>query len=69
MPQTTKYRKNDIASAFPKYAFNAKELDEETGMYYYEARYYAPPVFVSRDPIIYPKIQTNSIRKKRVLLL
>ena len=33
----------------PKYAFNAKELDEETGMYYYEARYYAPPVFISRD--------------------
>ncbi len=35
----------------PKYSFNAKELDEETGMYYYEARYYAPPVFVSRDPL------------------
>ena len=35
----------------PKYAFNAKELDEETGMYYYEARYYAPPVFISRDPL------------------
>ena len=35
----------------PKYAFNAKELDEETGMYYYEARYYQPPVFVSRDPL------------------
>ena len=36
-------------SALPKYAFNAKELDEETGMYYYEARYYNPPVFTSRD--------------------
>ena len=35
----------------PKYAFNAKELDEETGMYYYEARYYAPPTFTSRDPL------------------
>ncbi len=34
-----------------KYAFNAKELDEETGMYYYEARYYAPPTFTSRDPL------------------
>jgi RHS repeat-associated protein len=31
--------------------FNAKELDEETGMYYYSARYYAPPVFTSRDPL------------------
>ena len=42
----------------PKYAFNAKELDEETGMYYYEARYYQPPVFVSRDPLFekYPTI-------------
>jgi hypothetical protein len=29
----------------PKYSSNAKELDEETGMYYYEAR----PVFTSRD--------------------
>ena len=37
-------------AALPKYAFNAKELDEETGMYYYEARYYKPPVFTSRDP-------------------
>ena len=35
----------------PKYSFHAKELDEETGMYYYEARYYAPPVFTSRDPL------------------
>ena len=35
----------------PKYSFNAKELDEETGMYYYEARYFAPPTFTSRDPL------------------
>jgi len=34
----------------PKYSFNAKELDEENGMYYYSARYYAPPTFISRDP-------------------
>jgi RHS repeat-associated protein len=31
--------------------FNGKELDEESGMYYYSARYYAPPVFTSRDPL------------------
>ena len=37
------------SSVLPKYSFNAKELDEETGMYYYEARYMAPPVFISRD--------------------
>jgi len=36
----------------PKYAFNAKELDEENGMYYYSARYYAPPTFISRDPMM-----------------
>ena len=35
----------------PKYTFNAKELDEETGMYYYEARYMASPTFISRDPM------------------
>jgi RHS repeat-associated protein len=42
----------------PKYAFNAKELDEENGMYYYSARYYAPPTFISRDPKFekYPSI-------------
>jgi RHS repeat-associated protein len=38
--------------------FNAKELDEENGMYYYSARYYAPPTFISRDPMFekYPDI-------------
>ena len=36
------------------YLFNAKELDEETGMYYYGARYYDPRVslWISADPII-----------------
>jgi RHS repeat-associated protein len=38
--------------------WNAKELDEENGMYYYSARYYAPPTFISRDPMFekYPSI-------------
>jgi RHS repeat-associated protein len=42
----------------PNYAFNAKELDEENNMYYYSARYYAPPTFISRDPMFekYPSI-------------
>jgi len=46
----------------PKYAFNAKELDEENGMYYYSARYYAPPTFISRDPMFekYPSINPYS---------
>ena len=47
----SEYNTHAMGEAFPKYSFNAKELDEETGMYYYEARYYAPPVFTSRDPM------------------
>ena len=39
----------------PKYSFNAKELDEENGMYYYSARYYAPPTFISRDMLFEQK--------------
>ena len=45
----SEYNTHVMGEVFPKYTFNAKELDEETGMYYYEARYYAPPVFTSRD--------------------
>ena len=48
---TTEYNINFGNNVIPKYSFNAKELDEETGMYYYEVRYYAPPVFTSRDPL------------------
>ena len=35
----------------PDYQFNGKEYDEENGMYYYSARYYNPPTFISRDPL------------------
>ena len=48
---TTEYNANFGNNVLPKYSFNAKELDEETSMYYYEARYYKPPVFTSRDPM------------------
>ena len=48
---TTEYNATFGNDIIPKYSFNAKELDEETGMYYYEARYYKPPVFTSRDPM------------------
>ncbi len=48
---TTEYAPMWQNCTLPKYAFNAKELDEETEMYYYEARYYKPPVFISRDPM------------------
>ncbi|WP_303850135.1 RHS repeat-associated core domain-containing protein, partial [Apibacter mensalis] len=35
------------------YLFNGKELDEETGLYYYGARYYNPreSVWLSADPL------------------
>jgi len=35
------------------YLFNAKEFDEETGMYYYGARYYEPrlSLWMSTDPL------------------
>src|SRR5690606_16631575 len=35
------------------YKFNGKEMDRETGMYYYGARYYDPriSIFVSVDPL------------------
>ena len=48
---TNEYNSTFGNNVLPKYSFNAKELDEETGFYYYEARYYAPPVFISRDPL------------------
>ncbi len=48
---TTEYAPLWQNGVMPKYTFNAKELDEETGMYYYEARYMAPPTFISRDPL------------------
>jgi RHS repeat-associated protein len=42
------------------YLFNSKELDEETGLYYYGARYYNPreSVWLSADPIAekYPNV-------------
>ncbi|MBO7464600.1 MAG: RHS repeat-associated core domain-containing protein, partial [Bacteroidales bacterium] len=49
---TTEYAPLWQIGTLPKYAFNAKELDEESGMYYFEARYYKLPVFTSRDPMM-----------------
>ena len=44
------------------YLFNAKEFDEETGMYYYGARYYEPrlSMWISTDPLQekYPNVVT-----------
>ncbi|PXV63754.1 RHS repeat-associated protein [Dysgonomonas alginatilytica] len=44
------------------FLFNAKELDEETGLYYYGARYYDPrtSIWISTDPLQekYPNISS-----------
>lgn len=44
------------------YKFNGKELDEETGLYYYGARYYDPrtSVWISVDPLAekYPNVSS-----------
>ena len=52
---TNEYNNSFGSSVLPKYSFNAKELDEETGFYYYEARYYNPPTFISRDVLFEEK--------------
>ena len=46
-------------SVIPDYTFNGKEYDEENGMYYYSARYYNPPTFISRDPLFEKKPWMN----------
>ena len=51
------YRKKELTVDFCDWnmsstLFNAKELDDESGLYYYEARYYDPKgTFTSRDPL------------------
>ena len=42
------------------YLFNGKELDSETGLYYYGARYYDPKVsiFVNVDPLVEKTMQS-----------
>ena len=44
------------------YLFNAKEFDEETGLYYYGARYYDPrlSLWISTDPMQerYPSVRS-----------
>lgn len=47
------------------FAYTGREYDEETGLYYYRARYYDPSVgrFISKDPVIgfveYPSSQNR----------
>jgi RHS repeat-associated protein len=54
--------RNATTFGITPYLFNAKEFDEETGMYYYGARYYEPrlSLWMSVDPLQekYPNIST-----------
>jgi len=49
------------------YLFTAKELDEETGLYYFGARYYDPrtSVWVSADPILEKYLPTTNEQGKQ----
>ena len=46
------------------YAFTGRELDAETGLYFYRARYYDPNLgrFISEDPIAFLSSDTNFYR-------
>jgi RHS repeat-associated protein len=49
------------------FAYTGRERDEETGLYYYRARYYDPAVgrFVSEDPLGFAAGDTNLFRYVR----
>ena len=47
------------------YPFNAKEFDEETGLYYYGARYYEPRVSLWMNVDRYAEITLSKRKNKR----
>jgi RHS repeat-associated protein len=51
-------------AAGDRYKFTGRELDAETGLYYYRARYYAPGIgrFISEDPIAFAGGDANLYR-------
>jgi RHS repeat-associated protein len=55
------YKADWMLDTIPRYLFNAKILDEENGMYYYEARYYSDEniMFTARDPLFEEKPWLN----------
>ena len=56
-PSSTNYLKNP-------FTFTGREYDEETGCYYYRARYYCPDTgrFLSEDPIGFAGLDENLYR-------
>ncbi len=53
------------------YLFNGKELDTETGLYYYGARYYDPKVsiFVNVDPLVEKTMQSYAYANNNPVML
>ena len=47
----SEYRQDWKLDTIPRFLFSAKELDEESGMYYFEARYLKDGGFISRDKL------------------
>ncbi|MGF1498799.1 MAG: tandem-95 repeat protein [Elainellaceae cyanobacterium] len=47
-----------------RFGFTGREYDEDTGLYYYRARYYAPELgrFINQDPIGFEAADTNLYR-------
>ena len=60
---TTSYRsgRSEIEVSLKRYKYCGKEKDEETGLYYYGARYYAPWIcrFISVDPLQHEQPQLS----------
>ncbi len=67
----SEYRADWKLDTIPRYLFSAKEKDEESGMYYFEARYYSDEdiVFRGRDPMFekYPSISPYAFTKNNPL--
>ena len=71
----TSYRagRNEIETSLKRYRYVGKERDEETGLYYYGARYYAAWLcrFVSVDPLQfkYPELTSYQYASNRPILM
>jgi len=53
----SEYREDWKLDTLPRYLFSAKELDEESKMYYFKARFQDPNmgIFISPDPLYYKR--------------
>jgi RHS repeat-associated protein len=54
----------------PTHRFNGKELDPESGLYYYGGRYYDPEIsrFISPDPFIQTPDDPQSLNRYRYVI-